>query len=75
MESLVCRIVPMVAISFLFTSELMPPIDIISANAAGSLFPSKDMATEPFSRTITYCEISSQNPPNKQELKKPVTFI
>jgi hypothetical protein len=56
MDSLLCRIVPMVAISFFFTSELMPPIDTISAYAAGSLLPANDISTDPFSMTITNCK-------------------
>ncbi|WVZ07752.1 hypothetical protein V8G54_021098 [Vigna mungo] len=45
--------VPMVAMSFLFTSESMPPIETISAYAAGSLLPSNNIGTEDFSITIT----------------------
>ena len=55
-DSLDCKIVPMVAISLFFTSGLMPPIDTNSPNAAGSLFPPNHMSSDPFSKTITYCE-------------------
>ncbi|KAJ8551020.1 hypothetical protein K7X08_000390 [Anisodus acutangulus] len=43
-----CKMVPRVAIRFLLTSESMPPMDTTSANAAGSLFPPKDMSDDPF---------------------------
>jgi hypothetical protein len=56
-DSLDCNMVPMVAMSFLFTSLFMPPIDIISAYAAGSLLPSNDIGTDDFNRTITNCTI------------------
>lgn len=54
-HSRACRMEPIVAIKFLFTSLLIPPIDTISAYAAGSLFPLKDMATDPLRITITNC--------------------
>ena len=54
-HSRACRMKPIVAINFLFTSLLIPPIDTISAYAAGSLFPLKDMATDPLRITITNC--------------------
>ena len=47
--------VPIVAIRFLFTSLFMPPIETISAYAAGSLLPPKDIGTDPFNITITNC--------------------
>ena len=57
MDNLDSNMVPIVAISFLFTSEFMPPIETISAYAAASLVPSNDIGTDDFSMTITNCTI------------------
>lgn len=54
-EILSCKMEPSVAMSFLFTSLSIPPIDTISAYAAASLFPSNDIGTDPFNTTITNC--------------------
>ncbi|KAJ6299815.1 hypothetical protein OIU76_020745, partial [Salix suchowensis] len=53
MDNLASRILPRVAIRFLLTCLVIPPMDTISAYAAGSLFPLNEMATVPLSMTIT----------------------
>jgi hypothetical protein len=68
-DSLDCKIVPMVAISLFFTSALMPPIDTSSPNAAGSLFPPNHMSSDPFSKTITYCELKKKKKKKKIIIK------
>lgn len=55
------KMVPNWNINFFFVSEVMPPMDIISAYAAASLFLSNDMGTDPFNITITNCKNKKTN--------------